>query len=133
MDLKNLIPTTSIVELKLKHPFTREPLLNDDDTPMTITLYAVHSKEYKAILHEQTNVRLKKAQGNKGRVDFTAEDLEESTIDLFAKATKDWDLTFDGAKLKFSIGAAKDLYMQVFWMRDQIEEEISNSLDFTKV
>ena len=37
MDLKDLIPTTNTVDVELLHPFSEEPLLNDDGTPMSIT------------------------------------------------------------------------------------------------
>ncbi len=132
MDLKDLIPTTNTVDVELIHPFSEEPLLNDDGTPMSITLYAAHSKEYKAALHEQTNIRLKKAQDNKGKIEVTAEEMEKSNIDLIAKATKSWNLTFDGDSPDFTVAKAKELYDEVFWMRGQIEEALANSLDFTK-
>ena len=79
MDLKNLTPTSDTVDVTIVHPTTLEPLTNDDKSEMTITMYAPHSKEYKGILHHQTNKRLKQAQGKK-KVDITAESIEEATI-----------------------------------------------------
>ena len=46
------------LDVVLVHPSTLEPLLNDDKSEMTITMYAPHSKEYKAAVHIQTNKRL---------------------------------------------------------------------------
>lgn len=131
MDLKDLTPTSDTVDVNIVHPTTLEPLLNDNSEPMVITMYAPHSKEYKAAVHEQTNKRLKQAQSKK-KVDLTAEDIEEATLDLFAKTTKSWNITYDGEEPNFSVSKAKEIYSEVFWIRDQIDEAVSNSLNFKK-
>jgi len=131
MDLKDLTPTSDTVDVNIVHPTTLEPLLNDNSDPMVITMYAPHSKEYKAAIHEQTNKRLKQAQSKK-KVDLTAEDIEDATLDLFAKTTKSWNITYDGKEPDFSVSKAKEIYSEVFWIRDQIDEAVSNSLNFKK-
>lgn len=132
MDLKDLKPSSDTVEVTIVHPTSYEPLTNEDGSPMVITMYAPHSKEYKAAMHEQTNRRLKQAQSKK-KMEITAEDLEAATIELLAKTTKDWKITFGGVKPKFNVDKAKEIYTEVFWLRDQLDEAIGNSLDFTKV
>jgi len=98
---------------------------------MTITVYASHSKEHKAVLHEQTNKRLKAMQSGK-KQDFTAQDIEEATLTLLSKVTADWNITYGGEKPKLSVSKAKDIYEEVFWIKDQIEGALADSLDFTK-
>lgn len=129
MDLKDLTPKSDTIEVEIKHPITGEALKNDDDTPMTITLHATHSKDYKSVMHEQTNRRLKAASAT-GRVDITSEELEENTLEVLAKATKSWNLTFGGEKPELTVDAAKKLYTEVFWIKDQLDEGISNSMGF---
>ena len=131
MDLINLKPTSDTVEVALVHPNTGAALKNDDKTPMTITVYASHSKEHKAVLHEQTNKRLKAMQSGK-KQDFTAQDIEEATLTLLSKITADWNITYGGEKPKLSVSKAKDIYEEVFWIKDQIEGALADSLDFTK-
>jgi len=131
MDLINLKPTSDTVEVALVHPNTGAALKNDDKTPMTITVYASHSKEHKAVLHEQTNKRLKAMQSGK-KQDFTAQDIEEATLTLLSKVTADWNITYGGEKPKLSVSKAKDIYEEVFWIKDQIEGALADSLDFTK-
>ena len=97
---------------------------------MIITLSAPHSKDYKSAVHEQTNKRLKQSQAKK-KVDFTSEDLEESTLTLLAKVTKSWKITYGGVKPQLTIPKAKEVYAEVFWIKDQIEEAVADSLDFT--
>jgi hypothetical protein len=67
MDLKNLTPASDTIEVILVHPNTLEPLMNEgSDNEMSITLYAPHSKEYKKLVHEQTDKRIAAMQ--KGKV-----------------------------------------------------------------
>jgi len=133
MDLMNLIPTTDTVDVVVKHPSTYEPLTNDDGSEMTITVYAPHSKEYKAAVHEQTNIRLKQMQkSGRSNNNITAEELEAMGIKMLARTTKDWNVTFDGERPKFTVAAAQKLYEDVFWVRDQIEEAIAGAEVFTQ-
>ena len=130
MDLKDLKPKSDTVEVEIVHPNTQDPLKNEDGSVMTITMYAPHSKEYKAVVHEQTNKRRKQTAKTK-KIDITAQELERNGLELLAKVTKTWNITYGGEQPKFSVDAAVDLYDEVFWIKDQIEEAISDSLDFT--
>ena len=131
MDLKDLTPNLDDLVVEIKHPSTGDNLLNDDGTNMTITVLAPHSKEYKKVQHEQINKRLRKAQKNKTQ-DIDYSDIEESTIDLLSKVTKSWSVTFDKEMPKLSVAKAKEVYTDVFWLRDQIEEVVGSSMDFTR-
>jgi dGTP triphosphohydrolase len=130
MDLMDLKPTSDTVDVLLKHPTTFEPLTNEDGSNMVITVYAPHSKDYKSAMHEQTNKRLKQSQAKK-KVEFTSEDLEDSTLSLLANVTKSWKITYGGVKPQLTIPKAKEVYAEVFWIKDQIEEAVADSLDFT--
>lgn len=125
-DLADLKPKSDTIEVILRHPTTGETLFNEDKTEMSITVYLPHSAEYKAAVFEQTNKRIKKK-----KMEFTAEDIEEASLTLLAKATKDWDITFGGEKPKFSVGKAKEIYDEVFWIKSQIEEAVAEAEDFT--
>jgi esterase/lipase len=131
MDLMDLKPTSNTVEVKLKHPNTGVVLKNDDKTDMTIVVFASHSKEYKELIHEQTNKRLKVMQSSKN-TNVTAQDMEKATLDMLSKITSEWNITYNKEQPKLSITKAKQLYDEVFWIKDQIEEALADSLDFTK-
>tara|TARA_B110000858_G_scaffold60708_1_gene70583 strand:- start:86 stop:484 length:399 start_codon:yes stop_codon:yes gene_type:complete len=131
MDLKDLTPNLDDVIVTIKHPTTGDVLKNDDGTDMTITVLAPHSKEYKKAQHEQISKRLKKAQKSKSQdVDYS--DIEEATLEVLAKVTKAWNITFGGEKPELTVAIAKSIYDEVFWIKNQIEEEVSDSLDFMK-
>lgn len=130
-DLFNLIPSGDTVTVTLKHFATDEPLLKDDGKEMTITVYAPHSAQYKEVLHEQVNKRIQKASKGK-KVTFTAEDMENSTLDLLAKTTKEWNIQLNGKSPKFSVADAIDLYTKLPWLRQQVVEAQEDYSAFLK-
>jgi hypothetical protein len=130
-DLLDLTPKSEVIIVTLKHPATDEVLKNEDKSDMTITLFAPHSKEYKKVLHEMTNKRLKKMQG-KGTKDITAEEIDEISLDSLAKTTKEWNITFSGEKPKLSLDKAREVYDKVFWIKAQIEQASEEVLGFMK-
>ena len=131
MDLMNLKPTSDTVEVLLVHPSTLESLTNQDGSEMSITVYAPHTKEYKAVMHEHTNKRIAKASKRKA-TNFSAEELESATIDLLVRTTAAWDITYDGKKPKLTPALCKEVYTNLFWIKDQIEEAVADSVDVTK-
>ena len=132
MDLKKLTPKSDTIIVELKHPSTGEILDNEDGSVMTISRYAPHSKEYKAAVNKETDKKLKVAQAKK-KFMLTAEELEKTGIKLLAETTFDWNITYGGKQPDFSIELAEDIYTEVFWIREQLEEAESDYLDFTKV
>lgn len=131
MDLSKLIPTDDTITVSLKHPITDEPLTKDDGKEMTITVYAPHSAQYKAAVHEQTNKRIQKAAKGK-KVTFTAEDIENATLELLAKTTKEWSIQLNGKSPKFSVDEAFDLYAKLPWLKNQVVEAQEDYSAFLK-
>lgn len=132
MDLSNLIPTDDTIVVTVKHPLTEEPLLKDDGKEMTITVYAPHSSQYKSAVHEQTNKRIQKAAKGK-KITFTAEEIENATLELLAKTTKDWNIQLNGKSPKFSVVEAMDLYGKLPWLKSQVLEAQEDYSAFLKV
>lgn len=131
MDLSKLIPTDDTITVTIKHPVTDEPLTKDDGKEMTITVYAQHSPQYKAVVHEQANKRIKKAA--KGKVNpVTAEEWEDTLLEMLAKTTKDWTIQINGKSPKFSVAEATDLYSKLPWLKDQIQAAQEDFTSFLK-
>jgi hypothetical protein len=129
MDLSNFVPKSDTATFEIRHPVTGEILAKDDGTEMTVTVYLPHSKEYKAVVHEQNNKRITRAQ--KGKAVYTSEDLEEATLDLLVKTTKDWNIQFDKKNIKFSQEEAREIYTKLPWVKAQImqqQEDLTNFL-----
>ena len=131
MDLKDLTPNLDDIVVSVIHPTTGETLKNDDGTEMTITVLSPYSKGYKKLQHEQITKRLKKAQKDKTQdVDYS--DIEEATLEVLSKATIAWNITFDGEKPELTVDKAKSMYEDVFWLKNQLEEEVTESMAFMK-
>lgn len=128
MDLKDLTPTSDTIEVKIVHPTTREPFLNDDETQMAVEVYAPHTKQYKAAVYKQASARMKMPKGD----DFDFEALEDASIELLANITKSWNITFDGKKPDLTDAKAQAVYNEVFWLKMQVEEAINTFEVFTK-
>lgn len=131
MDLSNLIPTDDTIVVTLKHPITDEPLTKDDGKEMTITVYAPHSAQYKSVIHEQTNKRIQKASKGK-KISFTAEDIENATLELLAKTTKEWAIQLNGKSPKCSYTEAVELYGKLSWLKQQVLDAQEDYNSFLK-
>lgn len=131
MDLKDLKPKSDTIDVILLHPATQEAILKDDKTEMSITVYLPHSAKYKEVVHDQVNRRIAKMQ-KKGKTTLTAQEMEDTGLELLAKITKKWDIVFNGETPKLTIPAAMELYREFPWIKDQVEEEINDATNFTK-
>lgn len=131
MDLMDLKPKSDTVEVTIKHPNTLEPLTNEDGSEMTVVLHAQHSKEYRGVMHEQQDRRIKLMQKKGATTNYSAADIERDAIELLSKCTKEWNITYGGETPKLTPAKAKEVYTEVFWLRSQVEEALTESLDFT--
>jgi hypothetical protein len=127
-DLRDLTPTSETIEVKIVHPTTREPFLNDDGSQMSVEVYAPHTKNYKTSVYKQASARMKMSKSDD--IDFEA--LENASIDLLAGITKSWNITYDSKKPKLTEAKAKEVYDTVFWLKAQVEEAINTFEVFTK-
>lgn len=129
MDILDFTPKTDTVEVILR--YGGEVVSNDDGTEMSITVYLPHSKEAKAVDYEIANRQIKALQKGKKGPELTAEILEQQSLDRLAKLTKEWDITYGGEKPELTIEKAKEVYA-VTWIRNLVEQEISDAMDFTQ-
>ena len=115
MDLKNIKPKSDTIKVELYHPGTNEPLAYDDGKQFTVTLYAPHTKEFKASQQINVDKWMKMQEKNSKKKPTMAE----------------WDFLYDNKVPKLSVSKAVELYTELFWMKDQIQEALEDSVDFT--
>ena len=131
MSLKDIGTFKETIDVELMHPVTGEPLLNGDKSKMTITVHGPYSKLYKKIQHDQQNRRLMKAQRTGGKMNLTTEEIEASTLDLLVRCTTDWNVTLEGDdKTKFSSEAVRETYIELPWVREQVDAVIADTRAF---
>ena len=131
MDISNFIPTVDTVDVEIKSPVDQSVMKNEDGTPMTITMYLPHSKEYKAVRHDQTNRRIQASQ-KKGGNKVTAQEIEAETIELLVKTTAGWNITYKEKQPKFSEEVAKEIYEKAPFIAEQLFEGVAEAEVFTK-
>lgn len=125
MDLMNFVPSSDNVEVELK--IKNKNLTNADGSNMTITVLSPYSKEYRKVLQNITEEELKKKEDK----DYVLESVEDFSINLLAKSTVKWDITWDGKKVDYSEELAKEIYTKAFWIRLLIQDAQASLADFT--
>lgn len=132
MGLKNVGTVKDTTDIELTHPATGETLLNDDGSTMTVTVHGPYSATYRKVNHDQQNKRLMKAQRTGGKVNLTAEELEASGLELLVKCTADWKITLEDGKgiEPFSHDAAREVYKEYPWLREQIDAVFGDTRAF---
>ena len=130
MGLNDIGKVKETTELELVHPATGETLLNDDGTPMTITVHGPYSSVYKSISHNQQNKRLMKAQRTGGKLNLTAEEIEASSLELLVKCTEGWSLTLDKEPEDFSQDKVRQVYTDHPWVREQVDAVFGDTRAF---
>lgn len=117
-------------DLQLLHPVDREPLLQEDGTPITIKLLGSDSKAYREISREISRKRMNSMARSRNKdVDFTP--TVEQACDILSACTVGWKgVIVNGEKLKFSKEEAYKLYHAHSWIRDQVDLFIGDRANF---
>jgi len=130
MGLNNIGKVKETTDVELVHPSTGETLLNDDGTPMSITVHGPYSSTYKSVTHNQQNKRLMKAQRTGGKISLTAEELEAGSLELLVKCTENWKITLDEGLEEFSQDKARQVYLDYPWVREQVDAVFGDTRAF---
>jgi hypothetical protein len=117
-------------DVMLTHPVTGDPVNNADGSQMSITIHGPYSKRYKQISHEQQNRRLIKAQRSGGKLNLTAEDLEESSLELLVKCVDGWNVSLGAKPEAFSEDAVSKLFTDMPWVREQVDAAFGDTKAF---
>lgn len=113
-------------ELHLLNPTTDEPLYGDDGKPVTIRLLGKDSREFRAALGEM-------AEKQVGKKRTTLAAAETSGIELLARVTTGWhNLGNAEGPIKFSVDAARELYRNSPWIKEQVDEFVADRANFLK-
>lgn len=131
MDLTDFKPKSDTVEVILYNPSTEEPLTHDDGTEFSITVAAPHTKEFKDSQQLNMDMWLNLNQKSKKKKNPTLAQMEKATSEHLARITLSWDFKYDKDTPKLSLKRAEEIYTEMPWIRDQIQEAIDDSVDFT--
>ena len=132
LNLSSLMPQeqkemTSV--LHLKHPVTNELLELEDGSPLTIELMGMESAVAKNIVKARSQKMMNSRKGLKLDID----EAMSFNANLLSKLTVGWtNISDDDTMIEFSKAAAHDLYMKHSWLRDQVDEFVTDRENFFK-
>ena len=113
----------------LRHPASGEELRADDGSDMCIELLGMDSPEYRQLIRAAASRNV-----SRGRKRPSPELLEQEAITLLAGVTKGWSgIVVDGENLSFSQEAAKQLYTDYAWIREQVDEFVGERGNFLMI
>lgn len=130
MDLSKFKPTSDVVQIFIKDS-NGEMIPKDDKTNMSITLYAYNSAEYKKVMHELANKRLQKAQRTR-KLSITSEEIEKDSLERLINITKSWDIIYDGKCPVLNYESLKQIYTELSWIPNQLDEGLEEANSFTR-
>lgn len=113
-------------ELTLEHPVTGDKLEG-----MKIMLAGSDSKAFRAKQKEINSARITRMMKRKSS---SLQNSDDDECELLAACTLGWSgIVAGGEELAFSNAAAKNLYMEHNWIREQVDEFVGNRANFFSV
>ena len=110
----------------LRHPASGEELTTDDGGQIYIELLGMDSPEYRQLIRAAATRNV-----SRGRKRPSPELLEQEGITLLAGVTKGWGgVVVGGEVIAFSPEAAKRLYTDYAWIREQVDEFVGERGNF---
>lgn len=109
------------------------PMINEDGSPMTISLLGEDSEVATAYDNSVTNRQIEQAK--RGASLTTAESLKANTASKYAKLTTGWNIAVFGERPAFSQDAARALYLnrKASFITDQVEAFVRARKNFLRV
>jgi len=132
MDLKKLSTKEASEHgavMEIVHPETKAPIVGADGVAATITLAGQDSTQYRSIQHRQANAILKNS--HRGRMNITAEQSYENTLNTLAKCTLAWQgIEWHGKPLKCTEENAVMLYRELDWLVADVETFMTDRTNY---
>lgn len=117
--------------LKLLHPVTGDVLLQDDKSPVTISLLSRDSSAYrnaqKAVGSRVLGVPVNKIP--------TMDDIEREALDILVAITQSWNgivIDEDNSPLEFTPDNVRRVYKGLPWVKEQVEIFVNNRANFQR-
>lgn len=124
MGLRSVGAVKETATVTFHNPKTRQPLLNGDGSPMTMTFYGPYSKVYKKAMQDRQKAKLSELASKGDLTALTEEDIldgdaEDETNEMMIACAESWNLTVADAPEPFSPEAIRAVFAEFPWARDQ--------------
>jgi hypothetical protein len=129
MDLSSLDTAANTALMEVRHPVTGEPLLTDDDQPITITLLSSDSDEYETAMHDAQRSAARAAAQTDGIADPAG--TTRRAIAVLVRCIVGWEnIIVDGEELSYSRSNAGTLMTKVRFIREQVSKFVANRANY---
>lgn len=126
MDLSSIKPQ-EIFTVELRHPATDEPLIDDDGTAVSISVYGPGSDRNRAVRHKRANAYLKKGR----KIKLTAIEVEKGAAeDLAELVCEVKGLEINGAPVTPENIVNLFLSPEFFWVKEQVDNAAGDYENF---
>ena len=131
MDLANIVKKDT-KEITLVLP-NQTVIVNEDGTPMTITVHGIYSDKYRASSDEQQASRIKRAQSSGGRLNLTPEEIRQDRLDFVVSLVDTWNVTIDRQKPDCTPKNVRDLFKRLDFIFRLVDSELEEGQDFLEI
>jgi len=123
MDLSEIKPVERMIDII--HPSTGE------EVGLKVTVVSIDDERLKRVKRKIQDESIRLQNKNKS---FKAEDIEDNRLKLVFAAMTSWqwvgEATFHGEKPEFNLKNVKELFKELPWVQEQIENEVSDQAAF---
>jgi len=124
------IKDTTVVQLK--EPGDGRNFVNNDGTPMTITIHGPYSARYKIVKRKADREIAEEARGLEDSA--ITEIIEKHTRQTLLACIEDWSLTLDSdpkaKQTPFNQETAAAVFLEFPWLVEQVERAFSKIANF---
>jgi beta-galactosidase/beta-glucuronidase len=113
--------------MTIMHPQIGTPMVNDDASPMTITVYGSDGEKVQAARRAAED----RARKLRRTTTKTAKEDEDESLDLIIAATASWNVTFDGEKKPCTPENLRAAYRRFPWLTKQVVRHMAEEANFT--
>lgn len=133
-DIASIKKPDETADMTLLNPYEEvpTPLMLDDDTPMTITVYGHDSAHYRQAQRDIKNKALADAQKKKKVDATTIEKIEESALNLVSKCIKSWNIRLGDEQPDCTPENIVKIFTEYPWMKDQVDIFMHDRANFLK-
>lgn len=119
-------------KMDIRHPVTDELIYDEKGEKQYVVLAGYYSDTFQKAQRSSTDRRLaKRMKGN--RVKITSAEIDRDNIEILSKCVIDWNIVIGGEHVPNDFdhvyGVLSD--NRFAWLRDQIDEYISDESNFT--
>jgi hypothetical protein len=120
------------VEMPVKHPGNGVPLINDDGSPMTLTVASADSDKFQKAGRAARDRRNAVGGRRAGPGSVKAAEIDADSIELLVAVVVNWNVTLDGKKPTCAPASVRAAFKRFPWLMRQVDAYIADDANFLR-